>query len=81
MHAFSVQGVHCAAAAGRQRSAAQPAAQHVLTRCLWGAWRCVLARTHHAAGIIAIDLARQMLQLMPSTYVLVVSTENITQNW
>lgn len=34
-----------------------------------------------AAGIIAIDLARQMLQLMPNTYVLVVSTENITQNW
>lgn len=28
-----------------------------------------------------MDLARQMLQLMPNTYVLVVSTENITQNW
>lgn len=34
-----------------------------------------------AAGIVAIDLARQMLQLLPNTYVLVVSTENITQNW
>lgn len=34
-----------------------------------------------AAGIISLDLARQMLQLMPNTYVLVVSTENITQNW
>lgn len=34
-----------------------------------------------AAGIISIDLARQMLQLLPNTYVLVVSTENVTQNW
>ncbi|KAF6264839.1 FAE1/Type III polyketide synthase-like protein-domain-containing protein [Scenedesmus sp. NREL 46B-D3] len=34
-----------------------------------------------SAGIIAIDLARQMLQMLPNTYVLVVSTENITQNW
>ena len=33
------------------------------------------------AGIVAIDLARQMLQLYPNTYALVVSTENITQNW
>jgi hypothetical protein len=32
-----------------------------------------------AAGIVSIDLARSMLQLMPNTYVLVVSTENITQ--
>ena len=39
---------------------------------------CLLAAI---AGIIAIDLARQMLQLLPNTYVLVVSTENITQNW
>lgn len=30
---------------------------------------------------ISIDLARQMLQLYPSTYALVLSTENITQNW
>ena len=30
---------------------------------------------------IAIDLARQMLQIYPNTYALVVSTENITQNW
>eukprot|EP00879_Flechtneria_rotunda_P017594 GHRR01018444.1.p1 GENE.GHRR01018444.1~~GHRR01018444.1.p1 ORF type:complete len:456 (+),score=130.64 GHRR01018444.1:379-1746(+) len=34
-----------------------------------------------SAGIVAVDLARQMLQLLPNTYVLVVSTENITQNW
>eukprot|EP01025_Chloroclados_australasicus_P032699 TRINITY_DN3313_c1_g1_i1.p1 TRINITY_DN3313_c1_g1~~TRINITY_DN3313_c1_g1_i1.p1 ORF type:complete len:510 (-),score=43.66 TRINITY_DN3313_c1_g1_i1:328-1857(-) len=34
-----------------------------------------------SAGIIAIDLANQMLQLHPNTYALVVSTENITQNW
>lgn len=34
-----------------------------------------------SAGIIAIDLARQMLQLHPNSYALVVSTENITQNW
>lgn len=34
-----------------------------------------------SASPIAIDLARQMLQLYPSTYALVVSTENITQNW
>jgi 3-ketoacyl-CoA synthase len=31
--------------------------------------------------VIAIDLARQTLQLHPNTYALVVSTENITQNW
>ena len=30
---------------------------------------------------IAIDLAQQMLQLRQNTYALVVSTENITQNW
>ena len=34
-----------------------------------------------SAGVIAVDLARQMLQLYPDTYALVVSTENITQNW
>eukprot|EP01026_Neomeris_dumetosa_P025987 TRINITY_DN2128_c0_g1_i4.p1 TRINITY_DN2128_c0_g1~~TRINITY_DN2128_c0_g1_i4.p1 ORF type:complete len:561 (-),score=55.44 TRINITY_DN2128_c0_g1_i4:425-1951(-) len=34
-----------------------------------------------SAGIIAIDLANQMLQLYPNQYALVVSTENITQNW
>jgi 3-ketoacyl-CoA synthase len=33
-----------------------------------------------SAGVIAIDMARQMLQLYPDTYALVVSTENITQN-
>ncbi|KDD74174.1 FAE1/Type III polyketide synthase-like protein, partial [Helicosporidium sp. ATCC 50920] len=34
-----------------------------------------------SAGVIAIGLARQMLQLHPGSRVLVVSTENITQNW
>jgi hypothetical protein len=33
-----------------------------------------------AASVISIDMARQMLQLYPDTYALVVSTENITQN-
>ncbi|KAF6266311.1 FAE1/Type III polyketide synthase-like protein-domain-containing protein [Scenedesmus sp. NREL 46B-D3] len=33
-----------------------------------------------SASPIAVDLARQMLQLYPDTYALVVSTENITQN-
>lgn len=34
-----------------------------------------------SAGLIAIDLAKDMLQLHRSTYAVVVSTENITQNW
>ncbi|KIZ01226.1 3-ketoacyl-CoA synthase 4 [Monoraphidium neglectum] len=34
-----------------------------------------------SAGVVSIDLARQMLQLLPNSYALVVSTENITQNW
>ncbi|KAH6780050.1 3-ketoacyl-CoA synthase 4 [Perilla frutescens var. hirtella] len=34
-----------------------------------------------SAGLIAIDLAKDMLQLHRNTYALVVSTENITQNW
>eukprot|EP00775_Hariotina_reticulata_P008863 gene8863-9042_t len=33
-----------------------------------------------AASPIAVDLARQLLELLPNTYALVVSTENITQN-
>jgi 3-ketoacyl-CoA synthase len=33
------------------------------------------------AGVIAVDLARQMLQLYPNTYALVLSTENLTFNW
>jgi predicted naringenin-chalcone synthase len=33
------------------------------------------------AGVIAVDLARQMLQLYPDSYALVVSTENLTYNW
>jgi hypothetical protein len=32
-----------------------------------------------SASPISIDLAKQLLQLHPSTYALVVSTENITQ--
>ncbi|KAJ6796622.1 Uncharacterized protein M6B38_219435 [Iris pallida] len=34
-----------------------------------------------SAGVIAIDLARDLLQVHGSTYAVVVSTENITQNW
>lgn len=34
-----------------------------------------------SAGVIAIDLARELLQVYPNKYALVVSTENITQNW
>ncbi|XP_050260858.1 3-ketoacyl-CoA synthase 4-like [Quercus robur] len=34
-----------------------------------------------SAGVIAIDLAKDMLQLHRNTYAVVVSTENITQNW
>ncbi|GFR42579.1 hypothetical protein Agub_g3506 [Astrephomene gubernaculifera] len=34
-----------------------------------------------SASPISIDLAKQLLQLHPSQYALVVSTENITQNW
>lgn len=34
-----------------------------------------------SAGVVAIDLARQMLQLYPDTYALVVSHENLTNNW
>lgn len=35
----------------------------------------------HVAGVIAVDLARQMLQLFPNSYALVLSTENLTYNW
>ncbi|XP_047325623.1 3-ketoacyl-CoA synthase 9-like [Impatiens glandulifera] len=34
-----------------------------------------------SAGVISIDLAKDMLQLHRNTYALVISTENITQNW
>lgn len=34
-----------------------------------------------AAGIIAADLARQLLLVYPNTYALIVSTENLTNNW
>jgi len=34
-----------------------------------------------SAGIVAIDLACQMLQLYPDSYALVVSHENLTNNW
>jgi 3-ketoacyl-CoA synthase len=34
-----------------------------------------------SAGLIAIDLAVKMLHIHPNQYALVVSTENITQNW
>ncbi|RYR53215.1 hypothetical protein Ahy_A06g028218 [Arachis hypogaea] len=34
-----------------------------------------------SAGVIAIDIAKDMLQVHRNTYVVVVNTENITQNW
>ena len=34
-----------------------------------------------SAGVIAIDLAKDMLQVHRNTYAVVLSTENITQNW
>ncbi|XP_021897163.1 3-ketoacyl-CoA synthase 2-like [Carica papaya] len=34
-----------------------------------------------SAGLISIDLAKQLLQVNPNSYALVVSTENITRNW
>lgn len=34
-----------------------------------------------SAGVIAIDLANDLLQVHRNTYAVVVSTENITQNW
>lgn len=34
-----------------------------------------------SAGLISIDLAKKLLQVHPGWYALVVSTENITQNW
>jgi 3-ketoacyl-CoA synthase len=34
-----------------------------------------------SAGVVALDLAKQMLQLHPNTYALVVSHENITNAW
>eukprot|EP00877_Chromochloris_zofingiensis_P008304 jgi/Chrzof1/3727/Cz13g06210.t1_LCKAS9 len=34
-----------------------------------------------SAGVVAIDLARQMLELYPDSYALVVSHENLTNNW
>ncbi|KAK1436534.1 hypothetical protein QVD17_02315 [Tagetes erecta] len=34
-----------------------------------------------SAGVIAVDLAKDMLRVHRNTYAIVVSTENITQNW
>ncbi|XP_051136416.1 3-ketoacyl-CoA synthase 4-like [Andrographis paniculata] len=34
-----------------------------------------------SAGVIAVDLAKDMLRIHRKTYAIVVSTENITQNW
>ncbi|CAA7019893.1 unnamed protein product [Microthlaspi erraticum] len=34
-----------------------------------------------SAGVIAVDLANDMLQICRNSFALVVSTENITQNW
>lgn len=34
-----------------------------------------------SAGVIALDLAKDLLQVHRNTYAVVISTENITQNW
>ncbi|PKA53838.1 3-ketoacyl-CoA synthase 11 [Apostasia shenzhenica] len=34
-----------------------------------------------SAGLISVDLAKQLLQVLPNSYALVVSMENITLNW
>lgn len=34
-----------------------------------------------SAGVIAVDLAKDLLQVHGSSYAVVISTENITQNW
>jgi len=34
-----------------------------------------------SAGVISIDLAKDLLQVHPNSLALVFSTENITQNW
>lgn len=34
-----------------------------------------------SAGLISISLARELLQVYPNINIIVVSTENITQNW
>ncbi|KAJ8627146.1 hypothetical protein MRB53_020453 [Persea americana] len=34
-----------------------------------------------SAGVISVDLAKQLLQVQPRSYALVVSTENMTLNW
>jgi 3-ketoacyl-CoA synthase len=34
-----------------------------------------------SAGVISVDLAHELLQVHRATYAVVVSTENITQNW
>ncbi|KAL2318739.1 hypothetical protein Fmac_032615 [Flemingia macrophylla] len=34
-----------------------------------------------SAGVIALDLAKDLLQVHRNTYAVIVSTENITQNW
>ena len=34
-----------------------------------------------SAGLIAVDLARELLQANPDSYAVVVSTENVTLNW
>ncbi|KAI3712213.1 hypothetical protein L1987_70764 [Smallanthus sonchifolius] len=34
-----------------------------------------------SAGVIAVDLAKDMLKVHPNTYAVVVTTENVTENW
>jgi hypothetical protein len=65
------RGVACQAGSGRE--APCPNRRSTLCRCRF--------ESRPAAGVVAIDLARQMLQLYPNTYALVVSHENLTSNW
>ncbi|CAA6661387.1 unnamed protein product [Spirodela intermedia] len=41
----------------------------------------IVNRMGCSAGVIALDLAKDLLQVHSNTYAVVVSTENITQNW
>ena len=48
--------------------------RHDIVHCNMGGMGC-------SAGLISLDMAARLLQVHSSQYALVVSTENITQNW